>query len=555
MSLGDTSYNRADMGSDLAQAVEEGRRALEAAHWDAARETFERVLEHEELPEALDGLGQALWFLGRIAHAIAARERAVELYGRSRRCDEAARAAVWVSHQHFVAGRTSAARGWLARAERAVETAGVCPGRGWVAVERARHSTSLAERVEHARRALEIARETGAADLEVFALSVLGHTEVSAGHAEEGMRLLEEAMAAASADRVRNVHTLAEAYCNLIAACTSAGDWERATEWCAVVDAFAREHGAAPLFGSCRTIHADVLMATGRWEDAERALEAALDVHARYVPQLAAPTVSTLARLRVRQGKLAEAEQLLVGREEHPEALGALAQLRLAQGKPEIAAALLERGLRSSERDASAVELLATLVDARLAELDLESARTACEALAERTRASGIAVEEARAALADARVLLAAGRWDDAAEAARRALLEFGRLGMPYEVAEARLELARATARENENVAVEEARAAHRAFRDLGAVRGRDAAAALLRELGEPVGALPRGSGELTAREREVLDLVALGLSNGEIARALVISEKTAGHHVSRILSKLGARNRAEAAALAVRHG
>ena len=62
----------------------------------------------------------------------------------------------------------------------------------------------------------------------------------------------------------------------------------------------------------------------------------------------------------------------------------------------------------------------------------------------------------------------------------------------------------------------------------------------------------PRTVGELTAREDEVLGLVALGMSNAEIARTLVISEKTAGHHVSRILTKLGVRNRAEAAAYAV---
>ena len=44
-------------------------------------------------------------------------------------------------------------------------------------------------------------------------------------------------------------------------------------------------------------------------------------------------------------------------------------------------------------------------------------------------------------------------------------------------------------------------------------------------------------------------------MSNAEIARTLVISEKTAGHHVSRILTKLGVRNRAEAAAYAVHSG
>ena len=49
-----------------------------------------------------------------------------------------------------------------------------------------------------------------------------------------------------------------------------------------------------------------------------------------------------------------------------------------------------------------------------------------------------------------------------------------------------------------------------------------------------------------------MLDLIALGMSNGQIARALRISEKTAGHHVSRILMKLGVHNRAEAVAHAV---
>jgi DNA-binding NarL/FixJ family response regulator len=60
-------------------------------------------------------------------------------------------------------------------------------------------------------------------------------------------------------------------------------------------------------------------------------------------------------------------------------------------------------------------------------------------------------------------------------------------------------------------------------------------------------------SGELTAREQEVLDLVALGMSNARIAKTLVISEKTAGHHVSRILAKLGVSNRTEAAMYAAR--
>jgi DNA-binding NarL/FixJ family response regulator len=59
----------------------------------------------------------------------------------------------------------------------------------------------------------------------------------------------------------------------------------------------------------------------------------------------------------------------------------------------------------------------------------------------------------------------------------------------------------------------------------------------------------------ITAREREVLVLLAEGATNREIAESLVITEKTASVHVSHILAKLDARNRGEAAAIAHRLG
>ena len=272
---------------------------------------------------------------------------------RTGRLRQAARVAVWVSHQNFIAGRVSAARGWLARAERARRGAGPCAGQGWVAVERARHAESVEECAEHARRAMEIARGTNADDLEVFALSLLGRAEVSAGRTDDGHAAARGGDGRRLGRARPNVHTLGEAYCNLITACTSAGDWERATEWCELVDDFAREHDAAPLYGACRTIHADVLLATGRWEEAERALESALDGARPLRPGAGARRpCAAMAELRVRQGRLPEAEQLLVGREEHPASLRALAQLRIAEGQPQVAEALLERGLLAAEDDA-----------------------------------------------------------------------------------------------------------------------------------------------------------------------------------------------------------
>jgi DNA-binding NarL/FixJ family response regulator len=59
---------------------------------------------------------------------------------------------------------------------------------------------------------------------------------------------------------------------------------------------------------------------------------------------------------------------------------------------------------------------------------------------------------------------------------------------------------------------------------------------------------------QLTAREREVLDLIAVGKSNREIARALTLAEKTVKTHVSNVLMKLGVADRTQAALWAVRH-
>jgi ATP/maltotriose-dependent transcriptional regulator MalT len=539
-----------------AEALPDGWHALERADWDTARSVFGAVLADGDSAEARDGLSQALWFLGSVAEAIALRERAFDGYVRAGRCDDAVRIAVWVSHQHMLAGRVSAARGWLARAERALEDLPLCAGHGWVAVEHARQAHRVDEQIAAATRALEVGRALGHSDLEVLAVSLLGRAQVHAGRREEGLRLLEEAMAAATSGRVRNVHTLAEAYCNLVLACSAAGEWGRATEWCELVDSFARSHAAAPLYGACRAVHAGVLMANGRWADAEVALQAALTTHARYVPEMSAPTIASLAELRVQQGRLAEAEELLAGREEHPASLRALALLRLADGRPRQAVGALERGLRDTGDDAVATaHLLAPLVDARLALGDLPGARAAADDLARLADAARIRLLTARADLAAAHVALGAGRPAEAVEPARRALAGFSTLVMPLDTGTARLALARAGAADDPETAGDEVRTALAAFRRLGATRASDAAAGLLRELGGASGGRPRAVGELTAREAEVLELIARGMSNAAIARTLIISERTAGHHVSHILGKLGVRNRAGAAAYAIRAG
>jgi DNA-binding NarL/FixJ family response regulator len=141
----------------------------------------------------------------------------------------------------------------------------------------------------------------------------------------------------------------------------------------------------------------------------------------------------------------------------------------------------------------------------------------------------------------------------DAVNLLQQAVNGFARLGLRLEVAQARLELARALAANSPAEAIETARHARNELEALGATREADAAAALMRALGARGRAGPRSVGSLSRRETEVLRLLGEGLSNREIAERLYISPKTAEHHVSRIYAKLGLKSRAEAAAYAVR--
>jgi DNA-binding NarL/FixJ family response regulator len=107
---------------------------------------------------------------------------------------------------------------------------------------------------------------------------------------------------------------------------------------------------------------------------------------------------------------------------------------------------------------------------------------------------------------------------------------------------------------EGPELAAGEAKAAIVAFEAAGAAHGTDAAAALLRSLGDRSRVGRKHAGVLTDREQQVLRLVAQGLTNAEVAERLFISPKTAGNHVSSVLAKLGLRSRVEAAAYAALH-
>ncbi len=365
-------------------------------------------------------------------------------------------------------------------------------------------------------------------------------------------------MVAALAGERSNLDTVVYACCDMLNACELASDVDRAAQWCEVADRFTETYGSPFLYAECRIFYGSVLAAKGRWADAERELSTGLRITEGTCPGLHARALSRLAALRVRQGRLEEAEALEagVGAGMAAEADAALtrAALLLARGDGAGASRHLQRRLHQLEAHrshrAAALELL---VDAQLAADDLAAARAALDELSEVVPAGSSERLTALLAAARGRVLLAGGDVEPAVAELEAALAHWAGAGFPFEAARAQYHLAQAKAGGQPDVAVEHARHALATFDALGAAMEADRAAALLRSLGVPGRPGPKGVGTLTEREQEVLRLLGAGLSNPEIAARLFVSRKTASHHVSRILTKLDLRNRAEAAAYAAR--
>jgi hypothetical protein len=125
--------------AETPDGVGAGQAALRRGDWEAAKTSFEEALGTAESADALDGLGQALWWLSDIAAAMDLRERAYVLHVRAGERRRAARIALWLSHEHATTfGNRAAADGWRFRAERLLEGVDEGAEPGWLELARAR---------------------------------------------------------------------------------------------------------------------------------------------------------------------------------------------------------------------------------------------------------------------------------------------------------------------------------------------------------------------------------------------------------------------------------
>jgi DNA-binding CsgD family transcriptional regulator len=536
--------------------LERGRASHARRAWLDAYESLTRADRAAPLgADDLVLLATSASMVGRLDDYLAILERAHRAYLNAGEGLRAARGAFWLGMNLAIRGEIGPAGGWFGRAQRLVEREGrECVEQGYllvpVALQRRAsgdHEAAYAAAAE----AAELGERYGDADLFALAVHFQGLVRINQGRVREGLALLDESMVAVTTGAVSPVVT-GVVYCGVIACCEEAFEPRRAHEWTTALTHWCEEQPQLVAFtGRCLAHRAGIMQLHGAWRDAlaearlarercEQAMNRAATGQALYQQ-------GELHRLH---GDFAAAEAAYrdangYGREPQP----GLALLRLRQGDVGAAAAAISRALGETTQPMQRGALLPAQAEIMLAAGDAEEARNASRELAEIAARSESAMLGAIAAHVQGAVDLAEGDPRGALAALRHASGVWQELDAPYEVARVRVLVGLACrALGDDDTAQLELDVARGAFEQLGAAPD----LALLDSLARaPQSADTHG---LTARELEVLRLVAAGKTNREIAAALVVSEHTVARHVQNIFAKLRVSSRTAASAFAFEH-
>ena len=542
----------------MEDATLRGRHAYKQRAWGDAFNALSQASAAG--PLAADDVERLAWsatLTGRDEPALEAFERLHQLTLDAGEHHRAARAAFWLALRAMTLGQTARASGWLGRAERLVDPNGQdCAECGYLRLLRI---FRLAAAGDHAA-ALTAATEVATIgdrfkdpDLSALGRNFQGRAMIRQGRLSEGLRCLDEAMVAATGGELSPVVT-GLIYCDAIAACQQTHAMDRAREWTMALSGWCEaQPQLVPFAATCLIHRSEIMQLGGAWTEAfDEARRASTRLsHARGGDAgHAAYQEGEIHRLR---GELAEAEQAYAraserGRDPHP----GLALLRVAQGRVDVAAAASRRVLSETSDPLKRTRLLPAHVEIMLAASDLGEARRASDELSTLAERFGMELLSAMAQHAKGAVALAEGDARGAIDPLRQARDAWLHAGAPYLSARIRLLMARAfqALGDTDGVALE-VDAATKIFDQLGAapdLAAIEAMPALARD------ARPTPPHGLSARELEVLLLVASGKTNKAIADALFLSEKTVDRHVSNIFDKLDVPTRAAATAWAYQH-
>ena len=571
----------------------DGREAYAERRWPDAVGQYTAAEHDAELPAGdLERLATSVILTGRAPEGVDILARAHLKYLADGDYPAAARCAVWTGLNLMLLGESARSTGWLARARRIVEDLPEpCPCEGLLFVPAglgAFYQGDGAAAAEAFTRAADLGRERGDADSAALGTLGLGQAKILLGQLRDGLALLDEAMVAVTVGEISPVPA-GIIYCAVIETCHLAFDLDRAHEWTRALDRWCGAQQLVAFGGQCQMHRAELYRLHGAWTEAFDAAKTAQDLALRGDRMATYGGFYEQGEIHRLRGDFDAAEACYRQAQEtgFPPQPG-LALLRLAQGRPDQARTLLRQAM-DGVGPAYRRRMLAARVEIELAAGDARAARAAMEELASLCAAIDMPMLHALADQSEAAVLFHEGHPEAAMVPLRRAWSRWLSLDAPFEAARCRALLASLCAALGDEESARLERAAARAvFTELGAapalsalelsgleVSGLDSSALESSALGQAAPAArvtpdartsplpasaddaghPAGAGPLTARETEVVRLVATGLSNRDIAAELFISEKTVARHLSNIFTKLGLTSRAAATAYAYKHG
>lgn len=535
--------------------LERGRAEYARHAWAAAHAALSRADQVTPVSiEDLEKLAISAYLIGRDDEYLSLLQRAYHVYLAAGATPSAARSAFWLGLRLMFRGETGQSRGWLGRAERLLSDEPVeSIERGYLLLAAAQlelNAANVACATSSAETALRIGERFAEVDLSATARHLLGHIQVRLGNVGAGLAYFDETMVAAVGGELSPIVT-GLIFCSVIEACQDVCAFERAQEWTLALAGWCEQQPEMVAFaGICSVHRAEVLQRSGAWPEAwaetERAMSRCASINRR-ATGAAHYQQGELHRLRgdldLAEGAYRCASEL--GCEPQP----GLALLRMAQGRVTAAARSIGPALAAATDPSRRARLLPAYVEITLAEGQSETAAQASRELADLAERFDSGVLRATAAQAQGAVQLAQTDALGALGMLRGACHMWESIDAPYPEARVRALIAECCkALEDDDGQRLETNAARAIFERLGARLD------LARLEAPSVAETPARNNILTARELQVLRLVATGRTNKSIAGALALSEKTVERHVSNICTKLAVPSRTAATAYAYQH-